>query len=117
MPRATALSAVRMAKTCLYIFRLFRLAASAACKKARLFSSMSRKARRVFRQRTFDQSRHNRNRVLIVRKRLGHPFLIARLSLFTVYQFCRYMIQRKERAGLGSTPPTTRKSLGHFVLQ
>src|SRR5215475_9023615 len=46
-----------MAKTFSYISPPFRLVASAACKKARLYSSMSRKVRKAFRQRTFDPSR------------------------------------------------------------
>src|SRR5579864_8255280 len=65
-----ALSAVKMAKTFSYISRLFRLADSAACKKAKLYSSMSQKARRAFRQRTFDQSKRNQDRVLLSEKGL-----------------------------------------------
>src|SRR5215472_5403632 len=68
-------SAVRMVKTFLYIFRPFRAAASAACKKARLYSSMSRKAPKAFKQKTFGPSKSQRHRVLILGKRMGTFFV------------------------------------------
>src|SRR5215469_14989821 len=52
-----ASSAVRTAKTFLCISQPFRAAASAACRKARVYSSMSRKVPKDFRQRTFGLSK------------------------------------------------------------
>src|SRR5438309_125474 len=63
MPKASALSAASPATMFSCIFRPFRQAVFAACKKARRSSSTSRRDRKALRQKTSDLSKNSQEKI------------------------------------------------------